>query len=61
MRAYSKQFMVYRTIAMIEMSDKKTDVNLKSVSSNELSQFNISARHIHIITTDNGTNMFKAV
>ncbi|XP_018574395.1 uncharacterized protein LOC108913338 [Anoplophora glabripennis] len=52
---------VLRTLALKEINNKHTGDNLKRIIMDVCNSFEISADQIYTITTDNGTNLLKAV
>ncbi|EFN63412.1 hypothetical protein EAG_00290, partial [Camponotus floridanus] len=52
---------ILRTLALKELKEKHTGEYIKAIIKNVCSSFNISLDQIYTITTDNSTNMLKAV
>lgn len=48
-----------KTLAMVEMKEKHTAVNIKRIICNTLDKFNLNIEQIYSITSDNGRNMIK--
>lgn len=56
-----KSLIVLRTLDMIQLEQKHTGEYLVSVLNNILTSYDIKLEQIYTITTDNGSNMLKAI